>query len=80
MDELVWVIKTCPCLQVRHHMPCPSGLVFNLAERVCDWPEKASGIQHSVNIQPDEIIFHDELIYFITKKTRLIFRWKTAPT
>ncbi|XP_037094087.1 probable chitinase 10 [Pollicipes pollicipes] len=24
---------------VRHHMPCPSDLVFNEAESVCDWPE-----------------------------------------
>ncbi|XP_022669699.1 probable chitinase 10 isoform X2 [Varroa jacobsoni] len=32
--------------KVRHHMPCPSGLVFNLAERVCDWPEKVEDCAH----------------------------------
>eukprot|EP00091_Calanus_sinicus_P014865 TRINITY_DN32590_c0_g1_i1.p1 TRINITY_DN32590_c0_g1~~TRINITY_DN32590_c0_g1_i1.p1 ORF type:complete len:121 (-),score=14.95 TRINITY_DN32590_c0_g1_i1:62-424(-) len=24
---------------VKHHKPCPSGLVFNENENVCDWPE-----------------------------------------
>ncbi|XP_074603101.1 chitinase 7 isoform X2 [Brevipalpus obovatus] len=23
----------------KHHMPCPQNLVFNLNEKVCDWPE-----------------------------------------
>ncbi|XP_028966665.1 probable chitinase 10 [Galendromus occidentalis] len=32
--------------KVRHHMPCPSGLVFNLAERVCDWPDKVEDCAH----------------------------------
>merc|ERR1712018_516578 len=24
---------------VKHHKPCPTGLVFNENENVCDWPE-----------------------------------------
>ncbi|GAB6020734.1 hypothetical protein CHUAL_003398 [Chamberlinius hualienensis] len=29
----------------RHHMACPSNLVFNLNESVCDWPENVEGCQ-----------------------------------
>lgn len=32
----------------KHHMPCPTNLVFNPNENVCDWPEKVEGcMQHT---------------------------------
>lgn len=30
----------------RHHMPCPTNLVFNLNESVCDWPENVDDCKH----------------------------------
>ncbi|KAL1475640.1 hypothetical protein MTO96_037147, partial [Rhipicephalus appendiculatus] len=30
----------------RHHMPCPTNLVFNLNESVCDWPENVEDCKH----------------------------------
>ncbi|CAG0887236.1 unnamed protein product [Cyprideis torosa] len=30
----------------KHHMPCPTKLVFNANENVCDWPERVEDCQH----------------------------------
>lgn len=32
---------------VKHHKPCPTGLVFNENENVCDWPENVEGCPSS---------------------------------
>jgi chitinase len=30
----------------KHHMPCPSNLVFNPSQTVCDWPENVEHCSH----------------------------------
>ncbi|RWS12690.1 hypothetical protein B4U79_14591 [Dinothrombium tinctorium] len=32
----------------KHHMPCPQNLVFNLKEKVCDWPENVEECSHHI--------------------------------